>query len=251
VNARLGLPRWKPGDEKRGRIPASRIKQSDRDDREAECQAPTEHDLLRIERAQAIWAGGQNPRGTLAEQYLASRALTLQPELSGDVLRFHSFCPWKNDKTEQTESLPCLIAPFRSIDGDTVTGLHRIRLDRPDLWPKTKRKMLGVVRGSAIKLDAITEGSKLAIAEGVETALAARQLRINPVWALGAAGAIARFAPIEGIEELTILGERDAANRKAADACALLWAQQRQRVFLALPAGGENDFNDVLMGAEK
>jgi hypothetical protein len=240
VNQCLGLPQWRPGERRRNLAPSVSVRAIERAAQDG-----------RIERAKEIWEEARDPIGTMAEKYLTSRKLNLPPELCGSVLRFHPQCPWRNEEIKQIEFLPCLIAAFTSIDGDTVTGIHRIRLDQPERWPKTQRRMQGVVAGAAIKFDAIIEGGRLAIAEGIETALAARQLRINPVWALGAAGAIAKFAPIEGIEELTILGERDVTSRKAADACALLWAQQRQRVFLALPAGGENDFNDALMGAKK
>ena len=60
------------------------------------------------------------------------------------------------------------------------------------LGEKLDRRMLGVAAGAAIKLDAddaVTHG--LAIGEGIETCLTARQLGLRPVWALGSAGAIA------------------------------------------------------------
>jgi Toprim domain len=47
---------------------------------------------------------------------------------------------------------------------------------------------------------------------------------------------------------LIILGERDEASRKAAEACARLWQDQGRAVSLALPANG-GDFNDLLMEA--
>jgi len=34
--------------------------------------------------------------------------------------------------------VPCLIAAFRAISD--VTGIHRIRVDEPERWPKTSRK---------------------------------------------------------------------------------------------------------------
>ncbi len=104
--------------------------------------------------------------------------------------------------------------------------------------------MLGRVAGSAVKLDQADDC--LAIGEGVETCLAARQLGLRPVWALGSAGAIGKFPVIAGVEELTILGERDVgASRKAADECRANW--RLQRVALLLPARGAKDFNDILL----
>jgi hypothetical protein len=122
--------------------------------------------------------------------------------------------------------IPCLIAAFTSISDGTITAVHRIRLDRPDRWPKTERKMLGGIKGSAIKLDAL--GGRLAIAEGVESALAARQLGFGATWALGSARG---FAPVDGVNELIVLGEHDQASRKAAEVCSKIWSGRR--VFLA------------------
>jgi putative DNA primase/helicase len=191
------------------------------------------------EHARSIWSGGQTPRGTVAEDYLAARRLHLPPELCGSVLRFHPQCPWRSD--DKVEFLPCLIAAFTSIDTNEITAIHRIRVDRPARWPKTERRMLGAVAGSAIKLDPV--GPRLAIAEGVESALAARQIGFGATWATGSAR---EFEPIDGVNELVIIGERDDASRKAVDACSALWRERGRDVVLALPMAG-NDFNDYLM----
>ena len=77
--------------------------------------------------------------------------------------------------------------------------------------------MLGTVAGSAVKLDLV--GDRLAVGEGVETCMAARQLGLRPVWALGTAGGIEKLPLIDGVDELTILGENDnGANRNATAA---------------------------------
>ena len=83
--------------------------------------------------------------------------------------------------------------------------------------------MAGPVAGAAVKLDpddGVTLG--LVVAEGVETAMAARMLGYRPTWALGSAGAIASLPVLGGIEAITILGEADdgGANARAAEACA-------------------------------
>jgi putative DNA primase/helicase len=190
-------------------------------------------------KALQIWAEGVDPHGTLAEAYLTARRLHLPPELRMLVLRFHPACPWKTDR------IPCLIAAFRAFAGDTLTGVHRIRLDQPERWPKAQRMMLGNIAGiAAVKLD--PAGDYLAIGEGVETCMAARQLGLRPAWALGSATGIEDFPMVDGIEELTILGENDkGANRNAAGKCRENWKQRR--VLLTIPRSGFKDFNDVLM----
>jgi putative DNA primase/helicase len=146
VRSRLGLPAWEPGDEhhQRRTIKPAYVDRWDFGvvDAEAEDRTRSEDDLVRIEWAQALWSEAADPRRTIAEDYLRSRALALPDELAGSVLRFHPKCPWRNENTGRTDRIPCLIAAFRSIDDDIVTGIHRIRLDQPGRWPKTQRLML-------------------------------------------------------------------------------------------------------------
>ncbi len=70
--------------------------------------------------------------------------------------------------------------------------------------------MLGIVHRAAVKLDAIG-GDTLAIGEGVETCMAAREFGFEPAWALGSVGAIPFFPVIPGVKQLVILGETGAA----------------------------------------
>ena len=199
-------------------------------------------DASRIEYARSIWNTGIDPRDTPAEAFLTSRKLFLPPELSGTVLRFHPACPWEKDR------VPCLIAAFTDFASDAVKAIHRIRVDQPQRWPKTDRKMLGPVAGSAVKLGPL--GESLVVGEGVETSLAARQLGLSPVWALGSAANIETFAPVTGVDTLVILGENDGGkNRRAADACRQRW--QPRCVRLLMPNGGRKDFNDLLLEPKK
>jgi putative DNA primase/helicase len=85
----------------------------------------------------------------------------------------------------------------------------------------------------------------LRIGEGIETALAARQLGLRPTWALGSAGAVAAFPVLNGIEALTLLREHDAANARAADAVTARWQSAGREVFDAWPKKGK-DVNDAL-----
>jgi hypothetical protein len=108
--------------------------------------------------------------------------------------------------------------------------------------------------GAAIKLDNEV-GDTLAIGEGIETCMAARQLMATgklahaAVWALGSAGAIARFPVLPNIRTLRILAENDAGtNAKAVDLCGLRWHAAGRRVRAIRPNSDFKDFNDVLRG---
>jgi len=199
----------------------------------------------RIARAAAIWEETEDAHGTVVETYLASRGLELLP--GSDVLRFHPRCPWRDQDRAETIRVPAMVAAMRALTGDAVTGVHRTRLT--DAGVKVDRRMLGIAAGAAIKLDGDTEVTHgLAIGEGVETCLAARQLGFRPVWALASAGAVAGFLVLPGVECLTILGENDASNARAVEACASRWHAANREVTVISPNFG-SDMADLIRGA--
>jgi putative DNA primase/helicase len=248
VREKLRLPSWEPGD---GRDRQRTIKPREIDkwdfsaiDSEVKGRALSEDDLIRIGRSQIIWCEAVYPRRTAVADYFHARALDMPEDLAGTVLRFHPKCPWRNEDTGKTDRIPCLIVPFRSIVDDAITAIHRIRVDQPARWPKTDRRMLGVVHGAAVKL--APASTALTIGEGVETCMAATQLGLGPAWALGSVGAISFFPVIDGITRLTILAEAGEANARAIQVCARRWRQAGRRVFVSRPSVG-SDHNDILM----
>ena len=104
--------------------------------------------------------------------------------------------------------------------------------------------MLGVVHRAAIKFDEV-ESDSLAVGEGVETAMAARQLGFAPVWALGSVGAISFFPLIERVKQLFILSESGDASARAVRLCGTRWHRARRKVRIVIPDIG-SDLNDVL-----
>jgi putative DNA primase/helicase len=248
VRERLGLPRWEPGDEQRRSVPPHHVDKWDLAAIEVEAnegrRSWSEDEVIRIANARRIWEEAQDARGTLAERYLHEhRRLDLPDDLAGRALRFHPACPWRNENTGKTDHVPALIVPFRSIDDDTITAIHRIALNSDAT--KLGRRMLGVVHRTAIKLDAPSD--QLAIGEGLETCMAARQLGYTPGWALGGVGAISFFPIIDGVKQLTILGERGAASARAIKMCGTRWRRAGRRVRVVMPDPEFSDLNDVLI----
>jgi putative DNA primase/helicase len=105
--------------------------------------------------------------------------------------------------------------------------------------------MLGVVDRAAIKLDPV--GEKLAVGEGLETAMAARQLGYGPVWGLGSVGGISFFPVVDGVNLLIILGEQGAASTRAIKMCGTRWRKAGRRVRIVMPKAQFSDLNDVLI----
>jgi putative DNA primase/helicase len=249
VRSKVGLPQWQPGEDDRDRtVPQHKIASHDRAviEREAEERRPmTEDDLDRIERARRIWDEADDPRNTLAEVYLRQhRNLNLPDDLAGNVLRYHPRCPWRDENIGKTIRVPALIAAFRSIDDDAITGIHRIAL-KPD-GSKIDRKMLGMVRRTAVKIDAAA-GRELLIGEGIESCMAARQLGCRvPVWALGSSSLITFFPVVAGVRRLLIHGEPGEASAEAVKSCGQRWSRAGRRVDIVYSTVG-SDFNDEIM----
>jgi putative DNA primase/helicase len=237
VADQLGLEPFKPRGRRGSGSTTSRRREPPQPDR------PEPDDTARIRRAAALWREGRHPRGTLVEQYLASRGLTLPDDVAGELVRFHPACPWQADDGTILR-VPAMLAPLRNIHTDSITGVHRTRLT-PD-GRKVDRRMLGLAAGAAVKIDAddaVTMG--LIVGEGVETCLAARQLGLRPVWALGSVGGIAAFPVLSGIEALTILAERNdngtpnSASDSAVSECGQRWCEAGREVVVIEPLAGD------------
>ena len=153
-------------------------------------------------------------------------------------LRYGPSTVWEDERRK------CLLVRYRNLINDEITGVVRILVDGPEAWPKTQRKMLGVVRLAAAKLAPVT--NTLAVAEGVETALAANMLGYGPAWALGSAGAIASLPALPSIERLFLLTENNEASRQATDRCSQRWLRAGRDVITVVPDHGD-DLNDELM----
>jgi putative DNA primase/helicase len=197
--------------------------------------------------AAAIWRESVDPRGTLAERYLNGRGIEIDDDLAGRVLRFHAHCPFGRNDTGRTIHVPALVVafrPFRDDDESTpLAAIHRIGLTATG--EKIAKKMLGAVARCAVKLDADMVEEGLGICEGVETALAIRATGWGPIWALGSAGAIAKFEPIPGVETITIFADHDDTGLAAARECARRWVDAGCEAVIHLRSAVGKDFADA------
>ncbi|MCJ2052610.1 toprim domain-containing protein [Methylobacterium sp. J-070] len=193
--------------------------------------------LRRQQRAVEIWNEAQDPRGTPAETYLRSRGLDLTDDVAGSALRYHPRGPWGL----RTRS-PMMIAAMSDVLTGEVKAIHRTAL-APD-GHKIDRKMLGPAAGTAIMLTPAAE--TVAIGEGIESALSAKQLGYGPgIWAMGSAGAMGRLPVLDGVQRLVLLEERDAASANAVSDCGHRWTRAGRAVSVVLPTVGK-DLNDAL-----
>jgi hypothetical protein len=203
--------------------------------------AASPRDNRNIGFAEKIWREAAQPEGTLVEDYLRSRRLTLPEE---PVLRFHPECP--NGK----DLMPAMVALMTDPVTGAPRGIHRTFL-APDGSEHRGKMMLGPA--GVIRLcERITNG--LGIAEGIETALAvAQRVGWGPVWATGSAGGIARF-PVLPMTTLHIFCDHDenGAGLKAAWDCARRWTELvawEERPFVHKPPEGK-DWDEATLGED-
>ncbi len=192
------------------------------------------------ERAESIWRRTQALRGTAGEIYLRHRGCMLPPPDSD--LRF----------LEPTDRHPpTLCARITDARTNKPLSLHFTRLARDGrgkAGSEQDKLLLGGHRkkGGVIRLwpdEAVTYG--LAIAEGVESALAAAHL-LSPVWAAVDAGNLELFPVLPGIEALTVFADHDPVGLKAARTCARRWADAGREVEIATPILDGADVADVV-----
>lgn len=181
-----------------------------------------------------IWEQSVNPKDTLAEYYLREHR-GLELDTTGGVIRFHYGLKFGD------AYVPAMVCLMRNIVTDEPCGIHRTFLDR-NTGQKIDRKMLGIAKGAAIKLDPIS--TKLTIGEGMESVLSARAMGLGPVWALGSSGAVGRFPVLEGLSELIILEENDATSWRDVAVCRHRYLTEQIAVRTIKPSVG-NDLNDT------
>ena len=186
-----------------------------------------------------LWNAAANPIGTPGEIYLnRDRALDLPADLCGPVLRWHP-------------GINALLALFRNIETNQPQAVLRIVLDRDGHLIKP-RMFTGPAGGSACMLDAFEEVAQgIHAGEGVETCMAGRQYDLKPMWALGSTVAIAKFAPLAGVEVITLIQENDGKSEAACTTCARVWSAAGREVIFNIPRVGYCDLNDVLMGKRR
>jgi hypothetical protein len=186
-----------------------------------------------------IWSQCVDPRGTIVERYLREhRHLDLDPALAGRVIRFHGSLFYSPEVRH-----PGMVCLLRNIETDEPTGIHRTYLDR-ETAAKIDRKMFGIAKGAAIKLDPTSSDQALTIGEGVETVMSARQWGYSPAWALGTSVAIRNFPVLKRPAELTILEENDPTSRRDVRICTKRYLAAKKPVNILTSKVG-NDINDA------
>lgn len=163
-----------------------------------------------------------------------------------EVLRLHRALPyWHNG--DKLGAFPALVAPL-VLDG-RMLALHRTYLARDGRKADvpTVKKLSGTagpLAGACIPLHKPARGC-IAIAEGIETALAAWCASTLPTVAAYSAGNLAAYRWPAGLQRLVIFADNDEAGRHAAEALRGRAAAARLRCEVMTPTDPGADWCDV------
>jgi putative DNA primase/helicase len=227
VTERMGLAPWRPrrGDDVRMR--ARYVPPADEQARHAK----------HLGFARSIWQSTKPAKGTVVEQYLVETRKLELPD--SEAIRFHP----RLRVTHTDKYAPAMVSIMTDITTDDFTGVHRTFLT--DDGKKISNAVLGRARGSAIKLDR-AEGQGLGIAEGIETAIAARFL-YRPIWSVISAGGMQHFPVLAAIDHLEIFADNDlnGVGEAAARECLDRWEASAE-VSIAMPPRKGSDIADFI-----
>ena len=202
--------------------------------------APTEDERRRIDGARALWHRAKPTEGTPVEAYLRARRITIPIPPTIRYLADAKHGP-------SGLILPALVAAVQGPDR-VMRGVLRIFLttDGTRKAPVTKAKMmLGKCAGGAVRLG--PAGPRLAIAEGLETALSVVQAYSDlPVWAALSTGGIRGLILPPEVEEAIIYADRGTAGLDAAVCAARQFSAEGRKTEIISPPAGIDDFNTLL-----
>lgn len=185
--------------------------------------------------------------GTLA-RYLKSRGL--KPEVP-PRLKLQPAGKYYEDR-KYVGSYPVMLAPVAHGPEGKLAGIHRTYLgplgqgkaavQEPRKLSKAAKP--GAYKGAAIWL--AKPETVLAVAEGIETALAVMQATNTPAAACISAAWMANIELPETVQTVELWADNDPAGTKAAEAAAGSLYSQGRTVFVLIPPEEGDDWLDVL-----
>jgi putative DNA primase/helicase len=187
-----------------------------------------------------IWRESVCAEGTLVETYLRSRGIegSIPPTLRFHPRLFHASRTYH----------PAMVAAVALWPNQTVSGVHRTYLTaegggKAPLSPN--KMMLGPTKGGAVRLG--SPGSKLILAEGIETALSCLYATNIPTWSCLSTSGMRDVVvpPFEVTQDIIICMDGDSAGKKAASTLAERVHRAGYGVRIA-PSPQGQDFNDIL-----
>lgn len=197
---------------------------------------------LRRVAGELVTVEGINP----VRLYLRSRGIRDFPT---EALRLHPALPYFDENRQLVGKFPAMVARISDVNGRALTyHVTYLTSDGRKAPVECVKKVLpsnASITGGAIRLSPVA--AHLALAEGIETALAVRQLYSVPCWAAVNANLMEKFEVPEGVERLTIYADNDSSftGQKAAFVLANR-LHKKFRVAVEVAPAVDSDFADLL-----
>ena len=206
--------------------------------------------------ARKIWDEATPVRvGDPVDRYLTGRELGLASY--PQVLRLHPALGFyekdASGKSRKVAEYPAMLACIQGPEGNAVT-LHRTYLQdgRKAAVADAKKVLSSGINGAAVRLFEPTD--ELALAEGIETALAVHLATGKPVWAALSAGNLERLWLPESVRNVCVYADNDAGGHFDGQAFAYALARRLKkdehrsgprRVQVFVPKEPGTDWADV------
>lgn len=183
--------------------------------------------------------------GDAVANYLHARGLILPAGL-----RTYASAPFWTDG-QRSGSYPAMVARLWGPD-DELTTVHVTYISGTGKAPvSSPRKLQAALdgrktAGSAVRL--FNRAETMAIAEGIETAIAYQMLTGTPCWAATNALLLSQWQPPEGVKTVVIAGDNDAnyVGQHHSYALADRLTRAKFQVFVDLPPLADTDWCDHL-----
>nr|WP_283405490.1 toprim domain-containing protein [Novosphingobium panipatense] len=190
--------------------------------------------------AERIWRDAKQIGDTPAKSYLEARGI----RAASRALRFHPRTPL--GPKGNTQYLPALIAAVTMDHG--LVAIHRTFLNpvRPAIVPfDNPKRALGSLASGAVRLFEPVDG-RLGLAEGIESALAAKALTQIPCWASLGNERFGLVSIPESVRELHLFVDHDAGGDLAEERARSAYACESRTIVTRRPRGPGKDWNDAL-----
>ncbi len=212
------------------------------------------HQRTRVDLAMKLWEEAKPvTSGDAVDSYLSNRGLRLST--ASIALRCHPKLGYYarqpgNERSQLVGHYPAMLGLVRTCDGNPVT-LHRTYLSdgRKAPVPDAKKLLSSGIPGASVQLFAATD--ELAVAEGIETALAVHLATGKPVWSAINAGNLERLVIPSTVRRLCIYADNDALSKFDGQAAAYALARRLRRedaareVAVYTPRRAGHDWADV------